>query len=271
MKFREGTGIRLRGGRPQDPGASPGIRDDLEKIRQQIPADLWRRGHSVSEERLTQLRTEGMAKSGRVLPDLNLYQRLELPGHLNAWQAKRILERFDAVEAAYIVPRPAPLPAAPDYTSSGNPSGSWQGYLGPNPGIDAQYAWSLNLNGDGIRVCDVESDFNADQQDLPPVTIVGEAPVQSTNLDDNGKLYLRSWTTGLPYWERSQESPKARTPASRASRSTQSSTSHPDLRPVDARLKLNRIHRHDPSPVGGLGDRLLHSVAHHVSLAELPC
>ena len=30
-------------------------------------------------------------------------------------------------------------------------------------------------------MCDVESSFNADHQDLPPVTIVGEAPIQSTD------------------------------------------------------------------------------------------
>ena len=105
VKFREGTQIRLRGGRPQDLGANPGVQGNLDQIQQQFPAGLWQRGHSVSEARLEQLRSNGMAKSGRDLPDLNLYQRLELPGGLNAWQAKKIFERFDAVEAAHIVPK----------------------------------------------------------------------------------------------------------------------------------------------------------------------
>ena len=188
VKFREGTQVRLRGGRPQDLGANAAVRSDLDRIAQQFPAGLWQRGHSLSEAKLTQLRSDGMTKSGRNLPDLNLYQRLTLPRGMNAWQAKKILEGFAAIEAAHIVPRLAAPPAAPDYTNSANPSGSWQGYLAPNPGVDAFYAWSLGWDGNGVSVCDVESNFNAQHQDLPPVTIVGEAPIQSTNGIDPGQI-----------------------------------------------------------------------------------
>lgn len=176
VKFREGGEIRLRNGGPQNLKANGRVKDDLDKIKLQFPRGLWKRGHSVSEAKLEQLRAEGSAKSGRNLPDLNLYQRLELPKGLNAAQAKRILERFDAVEAAYIVPRPSQSPVAPDYTNAGNSSGSYQGYLDANPGINARTAWGWNWDGSGVRICDVEYHFNTDHQDLPAVTMLGAAP-----------------------------------------------------------------------------------------------
>lgn len=44
-------------------------------------------------------------------------------------------------------------PATPDYTP-------YQNYLGPNPGVDMKYAWEMGLNGQGIRMRDIEYGFN---------------------------------------------------------------------------------------------------------------
>lgn len=41
-----------------------------------------------------------------------------------------------------------------------------QNYIGPNPGLNMQYAWELGLWGQGIRVRDVEYGFNSNHEDL---------------------------------------------------------------------------------------------------------
>lgn len=53
-------------------------------------------------------------------------------------------------------------PTTPDFMVN-------QTYIGPNPGLNMQYAWDLGLKGEGIRVRDVEYGFNANHEDLNEV------------------------------------------------------------------------------------------------------
>jgi hypothetical protein len=53
-------------------------------------------------------------------------------------------------------------PTTPDFMVN-------QTYVGPNPGLNMQYAWDLGLKGDGIRVRDVEYGFNKNHEDLNEV------------------------------------------------------------------------------------------------------
>lgn len=46
-----------------------------------------------------------------------------------------------------------------------------QTYLGPNPGINMQYAWNLGLSGTGIKVRDIEYGFNANHEELNSVNV----------------------------------------------------------------------------------------------------
>ena len=53
-------------------------------------------------------------------------------------------------------------PTTPDFMVN-------QTYIGPNPGLNMQYAWDLGLKGEGIRVRDVEYGFNKNHEDLNEV------------------------------------------------------------------------------------------------------
>lgn len=53
-------------------------------------------------------------------------------------------------------------PTTPDFMVN-------QTYIGPNPGLNMQYAWDLGLKGEGIRVRDVEYGFNSNHEDLNEV------------------------------------------------------------------------------------------------------
>lgn len=53
-------------------------------------------------------------------------------------------------------------PTTPDFMVN-------QTYIGPNPGLNMQYAWDLGLKGQGIRVRDVEYGFNSNHEDLNEV------------------------------------------------------------------------------------------------------
>ncbi len=46
-----------------------------------------------------------------------------------------------------------------------------QTYLGPNPGINMQYAWNLGLSGSGIKVRDIEYGFNSNHEELNSVNV----------------------------------------------------------------------------------------------------
>ncbi|HBI01071.1 S8 family peptidase, partial [uncultured Flavobacterium sp.] len=55
-------------------------------------------------------------------------------------------------------------PTTPDFMVN-------QTYIGPNPGLNMQYAWDLGLKGLGIRVRDVEYGFNSNHEDLNEVNV----------------------------------------------------------------------------------------------------
>lgn len=75
------------------------------------------------------------------------------------------LELIDAVEYSCLVslqPVKPPFdiaPATPNFEI-------FQGFLGPNPGVNMNYAWNLNINGSGIKVRDVEYGFNKNHEEL---------------------------------------------------------------------------------------------------------
>lgn len=130
------------------------------------------------------------------MPDPNSY--LRLPPGMDAIAA---VQKFAALEmvAAYLVPRPMPVPVVLDYVAPGNDTGNtvvdpYQRYLDAVPkGIDARWAWD-NSGGTaaGIRICDVEYDYNASHEDLPAVTLVGN-PISSPYGDDHGTAVLGIW------------------------------------------------------------------------------
>jgi subtilisin family serine protease len=184
VKFREDTRVRLRNGLPADQARDVAVGADLRGILRAFADGTWSRTHSVDEQVLDRLRDAGQANTPKPLPDLNNYLRLRLPRGLSAARAKEMLERYESVEAAYLVPKPAPPPTPPDY--SAGPGLPYQDYLDAAPvGINARNAWSRGFSGAGIKVCDVEYAVNASHLDLPAITHLGNIAVDYFE-DDHG-------------------------------------------------------------------------------------
>jgi subtilisin family serine protease len=67
-----------------------------------------------------------------------------------------------------------------------------QTYVGPNPGVNMQYAWDMNLTGQGIRLRDVEYGFNKNHEEFhqnPNVKIaIGHTvhPAITTDYSEHG-------------------------------------------------------------------------------------
>lgn len=186
VKFQEGPRIRLRNGQPTDVSAGPSARQPLAALGV-LPDATWTRTHRLDEATLDRMHAQGTARSGRPVPDLNHWYRLQLPPDVSVAQAIAALRALPEIEQAIPVPKPAPPPLPPDYSGPNDdnfdddPSLNrhiYQRYLDAAPeGLDFRFAW----NGDGgagedIAICDVEYGWNADHADLPPVTLLGDDP-----------------------------------------------------------------------------------------------
>lgn len=125
--------------------------------------------------------------------------------HVNPGQdldlIKRKLETLTQLKYVSIPPKLS-APIAPDLKPS-------QVYLfDQEPGIHAQEFWdAYAVHGSGVKVCDVEYIFNADHDDLPNVTIIGNQPEDPGFGPDHGTAVLGEiaalndgvGTTGIAY------------------------------------------------------------------------
>ena len=118
IKFRDGQLIRLRDGIPNDLAGTGLNSPEAQYLLTTVLAGAnWLRSQDVPEDKIDQLRAEAQHVSGTAMPDLNLYFRLWLPAGLDPNHIAVMLLQLPEVEAVYRVPRPAPLPAVPDYYS----------------------------------------------------------------------------------------------------------------------------------------------------------
>ena len=170
VKFKAVRTIRLRNGVPTDLAenralAMPGTWRAKDAV--------WERSFSgVDERALEKMRGRAemmLAAQGKVAPDLNLYYRVRFPDDVDLTEAETALRSLPEVAQVYRVPR-LTLPAAPNYLSPTNGAGVWQQYVDAAPhGVDARYAWSNGYHGAGVKVCDIEYDWNENHVDLPAV------------------------------------------------------------------------------------------------------
>jgi hypothetical protein len=79
VKFREGTGIRLRSGQLAVMASADASSFQNALNEFSIPATAIRKMHTRPEADLDAERTEGQQRSGRELADLNLYRRVPTP------------------------------------------------------------------------------------------------------------------------------------------------------------------------------------------------
>lgn len=131
---------------------------------------------SVSEPRLRELERRAEARSGRQQPDLAGMHRVVIldptPARLLALgDALQALPQVEFVTAEpHLVPPPIDIaPTTPDHTPE-------QGYLGADPGIDAEYAWTTwGLSGAGVHIRDCEYGWDVEHEDLEDRNITIEA------------------------------------------------------------------------------------------------
>lgn len=181
VKFEDGVRVRLKDAKPIDLGRSLGTA--AERLFAELAARKvrWYRMHAIPEARLQAMRARATARLGRPVPDLGTWFVLELPAGIEPEPVLLGLNQLSAIEYAFFLPVGV-LPVVPDMTDPANPSGAFQAYLFPaatQNGIDARYAWTHH-RGAGIRVCDVEYNFDPTHPDLPPVEIVGDPPSGDT-------------------------------------------------------------------------------------------
>jgi hypothetical protein len=114
--------------------------------------------------RLDGIATEAAVRSSRPLPDMASWYTVTLPADADVDVVVAELEALPEISHAYPAPGPVPPPQAtstPDFTSM-------QGYFGPAPqGIDADFSrQDPRLRGAGIKVVDLEYDWNPFHEDL---------------------------------------------------------------------------------------------------------
>jgi hypothetical protein len=171
VKFQAGHPIRLRHGVPTDLATGKAIG---QPVQLRALGGTWERSFpDLSERTLEKMRKQAatmLAVRARVAPDLNLYFRVRFPETADLDLAETALKQLPEVAAVYRVPE-LHLPAAPDYLNPANGAGVWQRYVDAAPdGVDARQAWSNNFNGAGVKVCDVEYDWNENHVDLPVIS-----------------------------------------------------------------------------------------------------
>lgn len=122
---------------------------------------------SLDAQRLRELHANAEARSCRGLARLESYFWIDLADGSRGEELATRLNRSPLVEVAFLPPIPRDAdnpPATADFEAG-------QGYLEPASagGIDAKFAWSVDGGrGAGMRVIDVEANWNVNHEDLPP-------------------------------------------------------------------------------------------------------
>lgn len=193
VKFRDDLLVRSEAG-----SAVSLVGKDLSPI-QEVAAEL---GLSFSplirlpEQKLLDLQARAAELSGVAQPDLGgmMIVSLEVenaPAIVAAGQALGALDEVEFVHRQVLgVPPPADIPPwTPEHVGL-------QTYRGPDPGMNADYAWSLGITGEGIRLSDCEYGWVASHEDLEDIDIHPEPGqtidpgVISNGWDEHGTAVL---------------------------------------------------------------------------------
>ncbi len=193
VKFRDGRMLRLRDGRISDlgTGALERSADQLDRIRQS--GGVWERAFpDIEEKRLEELRRNASARLRRPAPDLNLHFALRIPPTMDSARVMEQLAAMDIVEHVEPAPIPAPAPTPPEFTGL-------QTYRNAAPtGIGATLVSGLpGGTGAGVAFADIEYSWNLDHLDLPPVGLIGPAPLDPF-LDKNHGTAVLGEIVGQP-------------------------------------------------------------------------
>ena len=169
VKFSEGSDVRLRSGRLVSLSAKQSM-GPLDATLAEYPLESISRLFGEPEASIDSSQAAVEARTGRRLPDLNLWFRIKVGPNTNIVDLVNALNALDEVEIAYpaSLPAPPPAPVTPNFEPQ-------QGYLDPvaASGIDAKFAWGIpGGTGRNVVVVDIEYGFNTAQEDLPPDIVV---------------------------------------------------------------------------------------------------
>jgi serine protease len=148
VKFREGTNVDS----PLEL-LPPGLRSAVASHN-----NLF----TLPKQKLKEFGDRARSRSGRTLPDLNLWIELTLQPGTDAAAFLEELKRLPSVEIAEPAPLPQPPPATtPDFSGT-------QGYLDAAPGgVEARFAFTIpGGNGSGVTIYDVEYNWLQTHEDL---------------------------------------------------------------------------------------------------------
>lgn len=143
---------------------------DLEGLRRWLDArGLTLRPVFDDVPSLERVAARALARTGRAQPDL--LGLFEVQG-ATLEDARALQARHDVefVSLSPRVPPPPPLdiaPPTPDLTAL-------QGYLGPDPGVDAVGAWALGYRGASVRLADIEYAWLVEHEEWNEGSLVPE-------------------------------------------------------------------------------------------------
>ncbi len=168
IKFKEGSGVRLRGEKLTTT-TSLDV-SSVDAVLNRFNLGKLKRFFSRPEEALDSERQDALLRKGKHLPDLNLYYELDIPAGLADSDIQKILDALNTLsivqvayqEPAYLVGGGTDItPTTPSFVID-------QGYLGAAPsGLDATYAWTQpGGKGDGVNLVDIEGGWLFDHEDL---------------------------------------------------------------------------------------------------------
>lgn len=161
VKFKDDSDIELKGDRLDFP-----ITND-NKI---LESGKWSKIYDAPKDRLQSLRQIAQENLRQTLPDPNSEFFFMIPENSDLEGIIVNLAQLNMVEQVLKVPiSKTPLP--PSFENK-------QVYLnGADAGINAKSVWEkYNIKGQGIKIVDIEYEFNSNHQDLPPVIVLGANP-----------------------------------------------------------------------------------------------
>lgn len=177
VRFPDDAGYRVVEGRLLSPAGRSSAPESLTGL------GWWSRISRVSDDRLRAMRETASRNLDRHIADPTASFHFHLYEGGRLLEAMRQLQAFEGVQQVRKVPVPRNA-LAPDYLRK-------QTYISDSSsGINADSIHLVYGNrGAGIRICDIEYNFNALHADLPPVTVIGPPPISAWG-DDHGTAVL---------------------------------------------------------------------------------
>ena len=206
VKFREGTQIRSRmGGLTAAPGVNLELLDQALRTFGLNAGEFEHIHDARSEADLDSERLQAQAKSGRVLADLNLYYRVDVPAGTSAASVANRLNQLPFVEfsepAAIAAPPPGDI-APPTRNLAGLQT--YRGMYGNGLAIPSAKLVP-GVDGTGIQFVDVEYAWTLNHEDLTildrrlpqSVTLTGGATATAPYGPNHGTAVLGMLIGGL--------------------------------------------------------------------------